>query len=174
VFLLIRHGTVDYDTYPGRFRGHGIDLLPLTPSGVTEVERLARRLAADGGVDLIVSSPMTRALQTAMIVSWHLKCHVEVELDLHEWVPDSSQQWSGGDVPRSAYQELLTCAGEWPAGEERLWEPHSSVRRRVRGVLGRYSAAGTVAVICHSVLAGSGNLAQVRYAERRRHPDGSA
>lgn len=150
MFLLVRHGSVDYDAHPGRFRGHGIDLIPLTSIGVREAEGLAHRLADLGGVDAIVSSPMTRALHTAMIVSWRLDRSVDVELDLHEWVPDLSQQWSDGELPRTAYEELLACGGEWPPGEERLWEPHSRVRERVRGVLQRYSHLEIVAVVCHS------------------------
>ena len=150
MFLLVRHGSVNYDAYPNRFRGHGIDLLPLTASGAVEAEGLASRLAEQGGVDLIVASPMTRALQTAMILSWELTCPVEVELDLHEWVPDTSQQWTDGEVPRTAYEELLACGGEWPPGEQREWEPYSAVRRRVGTVLERYSHLTSVAVVTHS------------------------
>jgi broad specificity phosphatase PhoE len=148
-FLLVRHGRVDYDAYPGRFRGHGIDLVPLSHLGVADAEAAAPRLR-DAGVQLIVTSPMARALQTAMILSWRLECRVEVELDLHEWVPDLSQQWSGGDLPRLAYEELVRLGGEWPLGEERGWEPHSAVRRRVHGVLERYRDRGIVAVVCHA------------------------
>ncbi len=148
-FLLVRHGRVDYDSHPGRFFGHGIDLLPLTPQGVADAEAVAPALR-DAGVELIITSPMARALQTAMILSWRLECRVEVELDLHEWVPDLSQRWSGGDVPRLAYEELARIEGECPVGETRTWEPHSSVRRRVNGVLERYTNRGVVAVVCHA------------------------
>ncbi len=60
------------------------------------------------------------------------------------------QEWSTGEVPAFAYQELLEYSGEWPAGEERLWEPHSAVRRRVGGVLDRYDDDRTVVVVCQS------------------------
>jgi broad specificity phosphatase PhoE len=148
-FLLVRHGSVDYDAYPGRFRGHGIDLLPLSPQGLLDVETAVPVLQG-AGTELIVSSPMARALQTAMILSWRLDRRVEVELDLHEWVPDRTQRWSGGDVPRRSYEELVQCGGEWPPGEERGWEPQSTVRRRVSAVLDRYWDRGVVAVVTHS------------------------
>jgi broad specificity phosphatase PhoE len=148
-FLLVRHASVDYDAWPGRFRGHGIDLLPLTEQGVAEAEAAAVSLR-DAAVDLIVTSSMARALHTAMILSWRLHRHVEVEIDLHEWVPDLSQQWTSGDVPRDAYLDLLASGGEWPRGEQRSWEPQSSVRRRTTAVLRRYESAGIVAVITHS------------------------
>ena len=149
-FLLIRHGRVDYDAYPGRFRGHGIDLLPLMEQGRAEAEALASKLEGSN-VSLILASPMARALQTAMIVSWRLVGHVEVELDLHEWVPDQTQSWQGGEIPMDAYEDLVRHGGEWPEGERRAWEPHSAVRSRVGAVLRRYeSVDGTIAVICHS------------------------
>jgi broad specificity phosphatase PhoE len=75
---------------------------------------------------------------------------VEVELDLHEWVPDLTQQWSGGEEPRRASEEAARLGGEWPPGEQRAWEPHSSVRHRVGAVLDRYDDRGLVAVVCHS------------------------
>jgi broad specificity phosphatase PhoE len=148
-FLLMTHGSVDYDAYSGRFRGHGIDLIPLSAEGVTNADAVGPRLM-DAGVQLIITSPMARALQTAMIVSWHVQCPVEVELDLHEWVPDLSQRWSSGETPRLAYEELARLGGEWPAGERRAWEPHSSVRGRVNAVLDRYRDRGVVAVVCHA------------------------
>ena len=149
-FLLIRHGSVDYDSHPGRFRGHGIDLLPLSAQGVSDAEALAVRLGESGGLDLIATSSMARAMHTAMVICARLRTRVVVELDLHEWVPDLSQQWSDGEVPRTAYEELQACGGEWPVGQERSWEPHSSVRRRATSVLTRYANAGTVGVVTHS------------------------
>lgn len=66
-FFLIRHGSVDCDSHPGRFRGHGIDLLPLSRRGVRDVEALAVRLEESGGLDLIVTSSMARAMHSAKV-----------------------------------------------------------------------------------------------------------
>jgi uncharacterized phosphatase len=148
-FLFVQHGRVDYDAHPGRFRGHGIDLLPLTEQGVRDAETAASNLAGTG-IERIVASPMTRALQTAMILSWRLDRRVDVELDLHEWVPDLTQQWSGGEVPKQASAEAARLDGEWPSGERRDWEPRSAVRHRVGAVLDRYASGALVAVVCHS------------------------
>ena len=73
---------MDYDSHPGRFRGHGIDLLPLSQQGVADAETLAARLEESGGLDLIVTSSMARAMHTAMVVSGRLGIRVEVELDV--------------------------------------------------------------------------------------------
>ena len=53
-------------------------------------------------------------------------------------------------MPLRAYQDLLKNGGEWPASQERDWEPQSAVRRRVGNVLDRYRDRGTVLVVCHS------------------------
>ncbi len=148
-FLLIRHGSVDYDAHPTRFRGHGVDLVPLTRAGIDQAKEFAATMATP---DLIVSSPTTRTLQTAHILSQPATTEVVVEVDLHEWVPDRTQQWSGPDVPIAAYAELRRNNGEWPEGERRNWEPLSEVRRRAAGVLERYDRPGLVAVVCHSVV----------------------
>jgi broad specificity phosphatase PhoE len=147
---LIRHGR--WDVVEGRrFRGHGVDLTPLSPAGTADAEAAGRALAASPP-DLILSSPMTRALQTAMIISWHVDRPVVVEMDLHEWMPDDSQQWNDGTVPASAAADLEACGGEWPRDETRGWEPLSAVRARVGAVLARYDDGRRLLVVCHSVV----------------------
>ncbi|MFD2875730.1 histidine phosphatase family protein [Paenibacillus rhizoplanae] len=66
-FYLIRHGEPQWvinEQY--KLKGHGRDLVPLTASGVNQVF-LAARDERLRDADLIVSSPYTRALQTAAI-----------------------------------------------------------------------------------------------------------
>lgn len=40
-----------------------------------------------------VSSPYTRALQTAAIISQKTNIDITVEMDLHEWMPDLTFQY---------------------------------------------------------------------------------
>jgi broad specificity phosphatase PhoE len=147
---LIRHGRIVIED-GRRFKGHGVDLAPLCREGVAEAEAAGRTLAA-APPDLILSSPMTRALQTAMILSWHVDRRVVVELDLHEWMPDAAQDWQDGVLPTAAYADMDACGGEWPAGETRGWEPLSSVRARVDAVLARHRDVADLLVVCHSVV----------------------
>lgn len=95
---------------------------------------------------------MTRALQSAAILSRRLDLPLAVELDLQEWAPDLSFAYDSTIVVRQAQAELEGCGGEWPAGERRGWEPYSSVRRRAQAVLPRYTHLAQVAVICHGVV----------------------
>jgi broad specificity phosphatase PhoE len=147
---LIRHGRWDVDG-GRRFRGHGVDLTPLSPEGIADAEAAGRALVLSPP-DLILSSPMTRALQTAMIISRHVDRAVVVEMDLHEWMPDDTQQWIDGTVPAAAAAELEACGGEWPRHETRGWEPLSAVRARAVAVMDRYDDGRELLVVCHSVV----------------------
>lgn len=67
--ILIRHGGPDYNFVTERgFKGHGRDLAQLTLEGIQQAKTVAmdKRLQ---GAQLIISSPYTRALQTAAIIS---------------------------------------------------------------------------------------------------------
>ena len=144
----MRHGHTAYDVVH-RFLGHGRDLASLSTDGVAQSERAAEALVA-APPDAIISSPMTRALQTATIIGHRIDRPVAVEVDLHEWMPDAEQQWHGPAVPTAAYDDLTACGGEWPPGADRAWEPLSAIRARVDPVLDRHG--GDLLVVCHSVV----------------------
>lgn len=151
-FFLIRHGEAHYDlAEERRLRGAARDLVPLSAAGVRQIEQTAIILRAVAP-ELVVSSPMTRALQSAAILSRRLDPPLAVELDLHEWVPDLSFAYDSVVVVRQAQAEVERCGGEWPAGERCDWEPYSSVRQRVHAVLARSTDLARVAVICHGVV----------------------
>lgn len=66
---LVRHGQPDYSGLQERgMFGFGRDLAPLSPLGIQQAEKSAKdpRLKQ---AERIVSSPYTRALQTAQIIS---------------------------------------------------------------------------------------------------------
>lgn len=88
VFYFIRHGEADWDMADGLgLTGAQRDFVPLTREGMRQSESASRdpRLKE---AELIVSSPYTRALQTAAIINGRLGLPVVVEYDLREWVPD--------------------------------------------------------------------------------------
>ena len=83
-FIFIRHGEPRYDEVVQRgFKNQGYDLGKLTERGVLQAEKVAldHRL---NGADLIISSPYTRALQTAAIISRITQIPLTVENNLHE------------------------------------------------------------------------------------------
>jgi len=68
-YILVRHGEPRYDEVLQRhYFGMGYDLGKLTENGIAQAEKRAKDPIFDGA-DLIISSPYTRALQTAAIIS---------------------------------------------------------------------------------------------------------
>jgi broad specificity phosphatase PhoE len=149
-FYLARHGQADTPLADERRLRAGFrELVPLTPLGREQIERLAPLLRA-AQAELIIASPIARALQSACILSRRLDLDVNVEFDLHEWIPDLSYSYDQSALSWANYQEMRALGGEWPPGETRDWEPLSSVRRRALGVLERYRHLHRVIVACHS------------------------
>ena len=85
---LVRHGETDWALVNGRrLIGAANDLAPLTSEGIRQILAAAERLRRER-VGLLLASPMTRALQSAALLSRVLDVPLQVEFDLHEWVPD--------------------------------------------------------------------------------------
>lgn len=79
--LLVRHGESEGNALR-RFTDS--DRVPLTPAGREQAERVAAFLRAHFEPARIVSSPFTRAWQTAEIIATTLALTIEVEPDLRE------------------------------------------------------------------------------------------
>jgi broad specificity phosphatase PhoE len=164
-FSLIRHGEADWQLGRDRkLKGWAFDLVPLTQTGVEQIEQAAA-LLQPVQAEIILASPMTRSLQSAAILTRHLAIPLVVEFDLHEWVPDLSLAWENGEQVQAAWADLTRHHGEWPAGETRGWEPISTVRRRMLGVLERYRQHDRAIVVSHTVSISSLTGRDSRYAE---------
>jgi ribonuclease H / adenosylcobalamin/alpha-ribazole phosphatase len=97
--LLLRHGETPL-SIERRFAGRGD--IPLTEEGLRQAGAAAGRLAARGGVDAIVASPLRRTLQTAEVVAEATGVPVLaddglVELDFGKWegltIAEASKRW---------------------------------------------------------------------------------
>jgi broad specificity phosphatase PhoE len=156
VIYLLRHGETDYRQVRERnWPGLAFDLSPLSDLGVAQAQEAAEQLTAVGAT-AIVSSPMTRALQTAAIVGHRLGFGVDVQFDLREWLPDDGLSWTTYAEVRAAMTDLVECGGEWPPGERRLWEPLSDLRARataaLRATLAKLDDDAILIAACHGVL----------------------
>lgn len=152
-FHLIRHGEPDWTLAPGGSLkgaevGWAAHIVPLTPNGIREIEDASESLEAED-YQLVISSPMTRAYQSAAVISRILDLDLRVEFNLHEWVC----AWRPSlELVDKTVAEMLSLGGEWPSGETRDWEPLSSVRARVTRVLDRYGDFERVIVACHETV----------------------
>ncbi|WP_166243030.1 histidine phosphatase family protein [Paenibacillus turpanensis] len=152
-FYLIRHGEPDWDLKNARkLQGPMRDYVPLTQRGIAQAEEAgASHQQLFSVCDLIVSSPFTRSLQTAAILNRRLGLPLQVEFDLHEWVPDSFQKESYEDI-QALHRDFYKNDGIYPQGETRLWETKQSVLDRTKAVLERYLTYENVIVVCHGMV----------------------
>jgi uncharacterized phosphatase len=151
-FYFIRHGEPSWELADEkRLKGEQRNFVPLTEQGILQATAVAQDSRLEL-VEIIISSPYTRALQTAAIISRERNIPLAVEYDLHEWLPDLTSQFDSADSVQQVYDDFLTCGGEYPEGETRAWETWSSIRTRVESVLSRYVQYNHVAVVCHGMV----------------------
>jgi broad specificity phosphatase PhoE len=139
--LLVRHGQSEWNA-AGRWQGHADS--PLSEVGRQQAFNAAPRI---GSVDVIVSSDLQRALETARIVSAQLGVGpVVVEPGLRE---RDAGAWSGltGEQIDAGWPGFRE-AGQHPEG----WEPDATLLVRVRDALDRIAdeyAGGEILVVTH-------------------------
>jgi uncharacterized phosphatase len=151
-FYLIRHGDTDYSkTGSMIYTGIGKNFAPLTTEGCRQIRASVRdpRLA---DCELIISSPYTRALHSAAILSKELQIDIEVEPTLYERVPDKNFERIGDSQSLRRIEEYNALNGVYPVGEEREWEDYSSLRNRLSNVFKKYLGHTKVIVVCHGML----------------------
>jgi len=128
--ILVRHGESEFNAVFNRTRiDPGIKDPKLTAAGRAQVQRAAAEIKRDGHpIRRLITSPYTRALQTAAILAEELALPVEVEPIVHEhacWTCDIGTP-------------ISILAEQWPALDfshmEEIWwpqdEPHEALNRR--------------------------------------------
>lgn len=148
-FVLIRHGDPDYSAcVRGGINGQGFGLVPLSEKGLQQARQVAAHPAL-AGAQLVLSSPYTRALQTAAEIVRATGLPLAVEPDLHELMADRSGVPHTREEMKQLHQEFLACRGCWPEGGERPWETVEQLTDRVTNVLSRYLTYDKVIVVTH-------------------------
>lgn len=151
ILYLVRHGEADYsELLETGFFGFGRSFAPLSEKGINQAEATAmdERLKL---AELIVSSPYTRALQTAAIVSRETRLKICVEVDLHEWEPDKTNQYSTSEEAFILTREFNLHRGVYPEGQQMKWETLEEVRKRMRKVADKYAAYNKVIFVGHGM-----------------------
>jgi broad specificity phosphatase PhoE/ribonuclease HI len=148
ITLLLRHGQTPLST-ERRFAGIGD--IELTETGVRQAKLAGERLAARGGVDVILTSPLRRAQQTTAEVAAAIGAEVVADDDLREtdfgaWegltFAEAQQRWPDEVTAWLADPEVA------PPGGESFAAVGIRVRRAQARLLDRY-AGDTVLVVSH-------------------------
>jgi probable phosphoglycerate mutase len=148
ITLLLRHGQTPLSA-ERRFAGVGD--IELTETGVSQAKLAGERLAARGGVDVIVTSPLRRARETAAEVAAATGAPVVVDDDLREadfgeWegltFAEAQQRWPDEVTAWLSDPEVA------PPGGESFASVGVRVRAGLARLLDRY-AGDTVVVVSH-------------------------
>lgn len=151
MFYLVRHGEPDYSNVGTKiYQGIGGNFSSLTKQGINQIKNTGKDTRLKDS-QIIISSPFTRALQSAAILSKELQLDIVVEHDLHEWL--SNKNYDNLDKKDDvSYQEYCNNNGKYPPGEERQWEDDDILKARIIGVLNKYKEYKKVIVVCHGML----------------------
>lgn len=87
---------------------------PLTAEGIAKFKRVARGLAAlDPQVDLVLSSPLVRARQTAEVLAQHLPGHPPI-IETEALVPGAAFADLAAELGRHAKRSAIALVGHEP------------------------------------------------------------
>lgn len=145
-FLLLRHGQTAMSAarlYSGRSNPE------LSELGEKQAAAAARRLAQAGGIDAIVSSPLTRTMQTAEAAAAALGMKVRVFDDLIE---TDFGLWDGKSFSEAHEQDpelhtkWLTDSSVAPPGGESLQAVNRRVKKARESLQREYGAANVLVV----------------------------
>ncbi len=151
LFYLVGHGEANYEyMFENGFWGFGRVFAPLSEKGKQQAEITAKD-ARLKNAELIVSSPYTRALQTAQIISRETGIQVEVDIDLHEWIPDENNQYETCEESFAFAREFTKFSGEYPPGEKFRWESLNHMQKRMIRVADKYSDYDKVILVGHGM-----------------------
>ena len=146
--IFVRHGEPDYSELEERsYTGFGIDLGPLSEKGRQQAQKLSTNpllLSAE----IIISSAVTRALETAFYVACVTGLPLRVEPLLHEW----QVYESGTDNFEKARTMFLENKGELLPNSPIQYETATGMKSRFQECMAKYRDYQTVLVVAHRML----------------------
>lgn len=172
---LMRHGEPTYrDTAAMQLPGMGAELGQLKAEGIEQAE-LAAKDPRIQDVDLIVSSPYPRALQTAAIVSRRIDKPIDVAVGIFEWLPRIDYSAPSHTEITEAWKEYKANGGvHLPGDVYPLWETHEQMRTRAKAAIAPYLERTDIEkllIVCHGgimrALMNTPSLKKIHYCEIR-------
>ncbi|WP_435234808.1 histidine phosphatase family protein [Psychromonas sp. PT13] len=147
--IFVRHGVPDYTLADSRKMTQlEKDYAPLNRDYINDIHVTANQIK-QLKPDVIISSPYTRALQTAELINRELQLELYVEHDLREWRADLT----GGFLPLAerdnrwfAYRDALK---EGKPQTDTSYESTKVLKERVLKVLGKYKGYSKVVIVSH-------------------------
>ena len=170
---LIRHGEPTYrDTAALGLPGMGAELGQLTPEGIQQAEEGAKDPRIQD-VDLILSSPYPRALQTAAIISRRIDRPIDIAVGIYEWLPRIDYSAASHAEIVDGWKEYKANAGvHKPDDKFPEWETHAHLRARALEAIRPFITRTDISrllIVCHGgimrALTKQPGLKKIHYCE---------
>jgi len=169
--ILVRHGEPSYTPCTQRgLKGQGRDLAALNDDGIEQILNISIPRLEGTRAQIILSSPYTRALQTAAIIASKTGLITKVVHDLHEWIPDVTFNYCTYKELKNIYHDFYKHRGLRPEGSEIsssiLWEDLTSFRDRVSAAISPFeSCYDTAIIVAHGMVIQSLTGQHIGYGE---------
>ena len=172
---LMRHGEPTYrDTEALGLPGMGAELGQLTPEGIRQAEEGAEDPRIQD-VDLILSSPYPRALQTAAIVSRRINKPIDIAVGIYEWLPRVDFSAATHEEIVDGWKEYKANSGvHKPDDKYPDWETHAQLRARALKAVAPFLARTDISkllIVCHGgimrALMNQPSLRKIHFCEIR-------
>ena len=146
--IFVRHGEPDYRELEERsYTGFGIDLAPLSEKGRQQAQKLCTNPLLSSA-EIIISSAVTRALETASYVVRTTGLPLRVEPLLHEW----QVYETGIENYETARSLFLENKGELLPNSPIRYETAAEMKSRFLECMSKYREYQTVVVVAHRML----------------------
>lgn len=151
VMTWVRHGVTNH-TVAKRFSGSGGEDLPLSELGRAQANAAGREIAARGGADLVVTSPLLRTRQTAELISEALglpAADVVVVEDLRECAFGAWDGLSFAEVMEQDPEGMARWLGDpyqAPPGGESFADVHARIEKALLLMLAQFPGRRIVPV----------------------------
>ena len=146
--IFVRHGEPDYRELEERsYTGFGIDLAPLSEKGRQQAQELSTNPLLSSA-QIIISSAVTRALETASYVVCATGLPLRVEPLLHEW----QVYESGIENFERARTLFLEHKGVLLPDSPIQYETAEEMRARFLECMAKYRDYQTIVVVTHRML----------------------
>ena len=146
--IFVRHGEPDYRELEERsYTGFGMDLAPLSKKGRQQAQKLCQNSLLQSA-DLLVTSAVTRALETASYVVRATGLPLRVEPLLHEW----QVYESGIENFEKARTLFLENNGKLLPDSPIQYETAEEMGARFLESMAKYRDHQTVVVVAHRML----------------------
>ncbi len=147
--VFVRHGVPDYKLSDERKMTQlEKDYAPITRECIPFIKSQSE-LSVFSGADIMISSPYTRALQTAEIINRSHGLELFVEHDLREWIADLSGGFIELVERDRRWNEYRYSLKSGKSINNTAYETADSLKSRVVSVLERYQDFKKVVIVAH-------------------------